>query len=82
VLKGIFGRKEEEVAGGWRRLHNEGLHNCTLHHIIKLIKSRRMGWAGYVTHMVEMTNTNFCLGNMDVRYHSEYLSGYGSIILE
>jgi hypothetical protein len=27
VLRGIFGPKREEVAGGWRRLHNEELHN-------------------------------------------------------
>jgi hypothetical protein len=27
VLRGIFGIKREEVAGGWRRLHNEELHN-------------------------------------------------------
>jgi hypothetical protein len=27
VLRRIFGRKREEVAGGWRRLHNEELHN-------------------------------------------------------
>jgi hypothetical protein len=27
VLSKIFGRKREEVAGGWRRLHNEELHN-------------------------------------------------------
>jgi hypothetical protein len=27
VLRRIFGPKREEVAGGWRRLHNEKLHN-------------------------------------------------------
>jgi len=27
VLRGIFGPKREEVAGGWRRMHNEELHN-------------------------------------------------------
>jgi hypothetical protein len=31
----IFGPKKEEVAGGWRRLHNEALHNlCTLYQIL------------------------------------------------
>jgi hypothetical protein len=29
VLRGIFGPKREEVAGGWRRLHNEELHNLS-----------------------------------------------------
>jgi hypothetical protein len=27
VQRGIFGYKREEVAGGWKRLHNEGLNN-------------------------------------------------------
>jgi hypothetical protein len=48
VLRRIFGPIREEVAGGWRRLHNEELHN--LHaslNIIKVIKSR-ITWAGYV----------------------------------
>jgi hypothetical protein len=34
VLRGIFGPKREEVAGGWRRLHNEDYHNCTLNQIL------------------------------------------------
>jgi hypothetical protein len=43
VLRGIFGPRQDEVTGGWRKLHNEELHN--LHSspsIIKIIKSRRM----------------------------------------
>jgi hypothetical protein len=42
ALRRIFGSKREEVAGGWRRLHNEELHN--LHastSIIRVIKSKR-----------------------------------------
>jgi hypothetical protein len=47
VLKEIFGPKREEVAGGWRRLHNEDLHNLYAStNIIRVIKSRRMRWAG------------------------------------
>jgi hypothetical protein len=43
VLRGIFGRKREEVAGDWRRLHNEELHNLyTSPNIITVIKSRSM----------------------------------------
>jgi hypothetical protein len=43
VLRKIFGPKREEVAGGWRRLHNEELHNLyTSLNIIRLTKSRRM----------------------------------------
>jgi hypothetical protein len=42
-LRGIFGPKREAVAGGWRRLHNEELHNLyTSLNIIRVIKSRKM----------------------------------------
>jgi hypothetical protein len=48
----IFGPKREEVVGGWRRLHNEELHNLyTLQNIIREIKSRRMRGAGHVACM-------------------------------
>jgi hypothetical protein len=49
VLMKIFGQKKDEVTGGWRKLHNERLHN--LHSspsIIRIIKSRRMRQAGHV----------------------------------
>jgi hypothetical protein len=40
VLMGIFGQKRNDLAGGWRRLHNEELHNLySLPSIIKMIKS-------------------------------------------
>jgi hypothetical protein len=43
-LRRIFGPKREEVAGSWRRLHNEELHNLYSSSSIKrVIKSRRMG---------------------------------------
>jgi hypothetical protein len=50
-LRRIFGPKRE-VTGGWRKLHNEELHN--LHsstNIIRMIKSRRMRWTGHVARM-------------------------------
>jgi hypothetical protein len=34
VQRGIFGFKEDEVAGGWKTLHNEELHNFSLHQIL------------------------------------------------
>jgi hypothetical protein len=47
VLRRIFGPSREEVAGGWRTLHNEELHNLyTSSDISRVIKSRRMRWAG------------------------------------
>jgi hypothetical protein len=45
----IFGPKRDEVMGGWGKLHNEELHDLhTLPSIIRMIKSRRMKWAGHV----------------------------------
>jgi hypothetical protein len=52
VLRITFGLKREEVAGGWRRLHNEELHNLyTSSNIIRMIKSRRMRWVENVARM-------------------------------
>jgi hypothetical protein len=52
MLRRIFGPKKDEVTGGWRKLHNEELHNLyTPPSIIRTIKSRRMRWAGYVERM-------------------------------
>jgi hypothetical protein len=44
--------KGDDVIRGWRKLHNEELHNLYASpNIIKMIKSRRMGWAGHVARM-------------------------------
>jgi hypothetical protein len=57
VLRKIFGPKRDEVIGGWRKLHNGELHNlCCSPNIIRIIKSRRMRWAGYVARMGEKRN--------------------------
>jgi hypothetical protein len=57
VLRRIFEPKRDEVKGGWRKLHNEKLHNlCSSPSIIRIIKSRRMRWAGHVARMVEKRN--------------------------
>jgi hypothetical protein len=56
-LRRIFGSKREEVVGGWRRLHNEELHNLyASSNIIRVIKSRRMRWVGHVAHTGEVKN--------------------------
>jgi hypothetical protein len=49
VLRRIFGPKTDEVIGGWRKLHNEELHNVySSPSIIRIIKPMRKRWAGYV----------------------------------
>jgi hypothetical protein len=54
VLVRIFGPKRDEVTGDWRKLHNEEHHNLySSPSIIRIIKSRRMRWAGRVARMVE-----------------------------
>jgi hypothetical protein len=56
VLRKIFGPKRDEVTGEWRKLHNE-LHDMyTSPSIIRIIKSRRMRWAGHVARMGENRN--------------------------
>jgi hypothetical protein len=47
----ILGPKRDE-ATGWRKLHNEELHNLySSPSVIRMIKSKRMRWAGHVAHM-------------------------------
>jgi hypothetical protein len=57
VLRRIFGPKRDEVRGEWRKLHNEELHDLySLPSIIRIIRSRRMRWAGHVARMRENRN--------------------------
>jgi hypothetical protein len=57
VLRRIFGPKTDEVTGGWRNLHNEELRDLySSPSIIRIIKSRRMRWAGHVARMGEKRN--------------------------
>jgi hypothetical protein len=59
VLRRIFGPMRDEMVGGWRKLHNEELHNlyCSPSTcIIRIIMSRRMRWAGHVARMGEKRN--------------------------
>jgi hypothetical protein len=54
VLRRIFGPKRDEVTGEWRKLHNEEFHDLySSPNIVRLIKSRRMRWAGHVARMGE-----------------------------
>jgi hypothetical protein len=52
MLRRIFGPMRDEVTGGWRKLHIEEHHNLyPSPSIIRVIKSRRMRWAGHVARM-------------------------------
>jgi GH43 family beta-xylosidase len=56
VLRRIFGLKRDEVIGGWRKLHDEELHNLYCSPNIIMIKSRWMRWAGHVARMGDEKN--------------------------
>jgi hypothetical protein len=52
VLRRILVPKRGGMTGGWRKLHKEELHNFYFSpRIIRIIKSRRMKWAGHVARM-------------------------------
>jgi len=54
VLRRIFGPRRGEVTGEWRKLHNEEPDDLySSPNIIRVIKLRRMRWAGHVTLLVE-----------------------------
>jgi hypothetical protein len=56
-LRRIFGPKRDEETGGWRKLHNEELHNLySSPSIIRMIKSKRMRWTGHIARMGEKRN--------------------------
>jgi len=84
VLRRIFVPKREEVVGDWRRLHNEELHNLYASpNIIRVIRLRRMRWAGHVAYMGELRNA-YRVRSEDVkgRDNSGDLGVDGKIILE
>jgi hypothetical protein len=57
ALRTIVGPKRDGVTGGWRKLHNEELHKLySSLSITRIIKSRKMRWAGHVARMGEKRN--------------------------
>jgi hypothetical protein len=69
VLRRIFGPKRDEVTGGWRKLQNEELHGLySSPSIVRVIKARRMRWAGNVARMGEVRDAyNILVGRPEGR---------------
>jgi hypothetical protein len=71
VLRRILGQKRDEVTGDSRKLHNEELYNLySSPSIIKVMKSRRMRWAGHVERLGENRNAyRILVGKLQERDH-------------
>jgi hypothetical protein len=70
MLRRIFGPKRDEVTGEWRKLHNEELHDLySSPSIIRIIKSRRMRWAGHVEWGRRGTRIEYWWGSQRERDH-------------
>jgi hypothetical protein len=69
VLRRVFGPTRDEVTGGWRKLHNEELHGLySSPSIVRVIKARRMRWAGNVARIGEVTGAhNILVGRLEGR---------------
>jgi len=83
VLRRIFGPRRDEVTGEWRRLHNEELNDlyCSPN-IVRVIKSRRMRWAGHVARKGEERGAyRVLVGKPEGRRPLGYLDVDGWIIL-
>ena len=62
VLRRVFVSKRDEVTEEWRKLHNEELRDFySLPNIVRVVKSRRMRWAGRVARMEEGRGVNMVL---------------------
>jgi len=82
-MRRIFGPRRDEVTEEWRRLHNEELNDLySSPNTVRVIKSRRMRWAGHVVSMVEERGCiGSCCGNRKEGDHWRDLGVDGSIIL-
>jgi hypothetical protein len=82
VLRRIFGPKREED-GSWRKLHNDEHHSLHLSpNIVRVIKSRRMRWAGHVTRRGERRGVyRLLVGRSEGKKYWEDLGVGGRITL-
>jgi hypothetical protein len=80
VLRRIFGPKRDKVTEDWRKLRNEKLHNLySSPNIIRMNKSNRMRWAGYVARMGEKRNAHKILAGKPERkrpLQGRYIGGW------
>jgi hypothetical protein len=68
VLRRIFGPKRDVVTGGWRKLHNDDLHNSySSSSIIRVIKIRRMKWVGHVVRIGRRGMNIRCCGEVRMK---------------
>ena len=76
--------ERDDAIGYWRRLHNDELHDLYSPNVIRLIKPRRMRWAGHVVHVGERIGVFFWggVGNLNERDHLEDLQVNGRMILQ
>jgi len=83
-LRRIFGTEKEEVAGDWRRLHNEELHNSYASpNVVRMVKSRRMRWARHAVCVREMRNIySFMLCKLEGKRPLGRPNLYGRLMLE
>jgi hypothetical protein len=69
ALRRIFGPKRDELTGGWRKLNNKELHGLySSPSIVRVIKARRMRWAGHVARTGEVRGVyNLMVGKPEGR---------------
>jgi hypothetical protein len=71
------------VAGGWRRLHDDDLHNLYASpNIIRVMQSWRIRWTGHVACMRKINAYSIFVGRPEGKNHFEDLDVDGKIILE
>ena len=82
VLRRIFSRKRDEVTREWIILHNEELNDLySSPNIVRMIKSRRMRWAGHVARMGRRGLYGVLMGKPEGKNHLEDPSVDGRVIL-